>query len=281
MPNFTSLSDILNLATAGNDGRLYVGHKQTTIAGTLYSHVAGMMVDAWGYDGRTPRGATPSSVEAPTKDTLGAFEFTNASASHTKYLMSFASMMETDNHAGVLLYDRLLHMSGFSSTVTTAQTVGGTLTRNTGGEGNEIWLVVNTASGATPTTITASYTNQAGTSGRTTPAIAWPIDNYTHARAMVSLPLQGSDTGVRAVASVTLAGSTGTAGDFSVVVARPLAFAGASHLYFGGTVADSFLYGVKQPLALEDDSCLTVALLASTSTEQDFGFYIYTLEKAD
>ena len=60
----------------------------------------------------------------------------------------------------LVLYDRLLHIGGLNATTTAAQTVGGSLSRYTGGAGNQIWVEIYTQIGTTATTITANYTNQ-------------------------------------------------------------------------------------------------------------------------
>jgi len=285
MPQFASLSEMLNLATGGSvQQHLYVGHKQATIAGATYAQTYGGWLDAWTIDGRTPPGTTPGTVAAPTSATQGAIEYTNATSGYTKYLIEFNAFIESDAHGQMVLYDRLLHIGGLSSTVTTAQTVGGSITRNTGGVGNEIWLVNYGTGGATPQTITASYTNQAGTSGRTTLPIRWRASQASTGADLftVGLPLQAGDSGVQSVQSVTLSGSTGTAGNFGVVIARPLAIAQGSLYYVsGGRGQTSLIQNVHRPIALADDMCLSVAVSTVDSGEDDITFSLYTLEKAN
>ena len=169
----------------------------------------------------------------------------------------------------VILYDRLLHISGLSGTSTSAQTVGGTLTRNTTGEGNQIWVEIYGQIGATATTITASYTNTAGTSGRTTQAVAIGGTNNREVTRVIPLTLQAGDTGVQAVASVTLAATTGTAGDFGITIARPLAFANNENA--GSQFIRDFIAGMPDSDVIPADACLALAILsASTSAPQGF-----------
>jgi hypothetical protein len=122
--------------------------------------------------------------------------------------------------AGTLfIYDLLWGCSGFSGTSTTAQSVvsfSGMPTRNTTGAGAEIWVVDFTATGATASNITVQYTNQASVSGRNTVSTAM-IASMPAGR-MFQVPLQSGDTGVSSVQSVTLSASTGTAGNFGVLV---------------------------------------------------------------
>ena len=72
---------------------------------------------------------------------------------------------------------------------------------------------------ATALTVTVTYTNQAGTTGRTTGAVT--MANYTVDR-WVELPLQAGDSGIQKIETVVLGGTVATAGAFNVIVARPL-----------------------------------------------------------
>lgn len=86
--------------------------------------------------------------------------------------------------------------------------------------GLRLFLEITTnSSGATSTTVTVTYTNQAGTTGRTTGAIT--MATYTASR-WVELPLQAGDTGIQKIESVVVGGTIATAGVANVIVARPL-----------------------------------------------------------
>jgi len=284
MPTFTSISDILNLATNGTN-------RQQLVCGTVLiqknngasgSVSPPSLIDTFIWDGDPPNGTVPGTVAAPDRSTVGATQYRNATTGFTNYLTSFAVVADQSYCSEAILYDRLLHISGLSGTVTSAQTVGGTLTRNTGGEGNEIWLVMQSDVGSTPQTVTASYTNQAGTASRTTQAVAYrPVGTVGRADSGVMvLPLQDGDTGVRAVASVTLSGSTGTAGSFDCVVARPIVFSNAGGSKWN-VVPHSTLEGVDAPIALEDDMCLVIAYQTRGTLERVISYYLHILEKED
>lgn len=124
---------------------------------------------------------------------------------------------------GTLLFDRLSHTGGLSGTVTTAQTTNlptAALTRYTTGEGVRAAMQIYTTVGPTDFTTSCSYTNQAGTAGRTgqiSRALGTPGSG-----SLGIFTLQSGDTGVRSVESVTLSASTGTAGNFGVVLLKPL-----------------------------------------------------------
>lgn len=122
-----------------------------------------------------------------------------------------------------ILIDRLSHTGGLSGTVTTAQTTNlptaALPTRETGGEGVMAALQIYTILGNTDTAWTVSYTNQAGTAGRTGKGFfsSTPFVSGIH-----PIQLEGTDSGVRSVESVTLTSSTLTAGNFGIVLYKPL-----------------------------------------------------------
>lgn len=131
----------------------------------------------------------------------------------------------------LLLVDVEGYWPGISNNTTSAQTLTGTPSlRATNGAGLRLFWSQTAVAGATAQNIACSYTNQAGTAGRslaattamTTSAIVSHIshsgtasNNYTP-----FLPLGGGDSGVRNVASVTFsAANTGTG---ALVLARPI-----------------------------------------------------------
>jgi hypothetical protein len=266
MGAISDLSDLINRLTGGNNGNphapmVWIDSRIGSAAAT--ATVAGRWTSLWRYNTNGGgAGATPGAVEAPTKATVGAFPFRDASGGRTRKLAGFSAAGAQSGT--LLLYDRLLHIGGLSGTVTTAQTVGGTLTRNTGGVGNEIWVEIYGQIGTTGTTITASYTNQAGSSGATTPAAAIGGTGLREAERIIPLALADGDTGVRAVASTTLAATTGTAGSFGITIARPIAqiFVPAG----GYGMAADLVSDFPSLPELENGSCLNFAWFSVSTT---------------
>ena len=169
-----------------------------------------------------PTPTAPTTSVVPTNATTGAVPFSNSTSGT---LTCVGAQLGGNQHGVFYMYDRLVHSGGLSGTVTTAQTTNlptAALTRYTSGEGCQIALICHAAVGATATTVTASYTNQAGTAGRTT--VAYPIGGtgFNAVDRMLFLPLQVGDTGVRSVESVTIAATTGTAGNILVAIVKPL-----------------------------------------------------------
>jgi hypothetical protein len=253
MAAFADLSELVNRATGGNNGNpeCLFPWKDSRVAGAAaVSTVAGRLTSLWQYDGQPAGGSAPGAVAAPTRATAGAIGQANPGGGRQKWLTYACAL---SNQGGALqLYDRLLHISSLSGTVATAQTVGGALTRSTGGAGNEIWVEIYSQIGSSAVGVTASYTNQAGTSGRTTQATAIGSTGFREAQRVIKLPLQAGDTGVQAVASVTLAGTTGTAGDFGITIARPIALVPTPSISVAGQV--TALDGL--PVEIPTDACL-------------------------
>lgn len=280
MAAITSLSDLVNRMTGGNSGtpeNAFV-HKIPYVLSVLDTWAAGLLYSTWKYDGIPSAGVSPTTVAAPTKATTGALlGITNAGGGREKWLVQamLTSASPTDCPM-ILCYDRLIHIGGLSGTVATAQTVGGTLTRNTGGVGNVIFVEIYTAVGTTARTITASYTNSGGTSGRTTVATTFggtvgTIGN--DAQLMIPLPLQAGDLGVQSVESVTISVSTGTAGDFGVTIAKPI-FWGAA----GGQNVRDFTTGPGGMTVIPADACIAFAMMAGSTSEVPLVGMLCTVE---
>ncbi len=85
-----------------------------------------------------------------------------------------------------------------------------------------VHITGNTQIGTTATTVTTSYTNQAGTAGQASQATVFGGTAFREVNRAIILPLAQGDTGVRAVASVTVLATTGTAGNFGVTLYKPL-----------------------------------------------------------
>ena len=154
----------------------------------------------------------------------------------------------------LILVDRLADVSGFNATLTTAQTCNMTPNRWTTGAGVMAALQVYTVTGATLTTLTMSYTNQLGTAGKTSQAIATTAS--MPAGTIKLIPLADGDTGVRSVQTCTLAGTTATAGNFGITLYKPLAvFPTASMAPDGGTMYRQMMGAMQE---VSDDACLEI-----------------------
>ena len=208
--------------------------KEVRVSGAALttSSLGGKEMSLWQWEGTPSHGAVPPTTAAnPDNTTAGSLMQGDPAAGKQKWLASIDSPGPPAGGA-IALWDRLVHCSGFSGTVTTAQNLNGgspatvsrTYVDNQGNQhvGNRIFVEIYTAVGATGTTITASYTNQAGTAGQTTQAVTFGNTGFKEQCRWIELPLAAGDTGVQAVTSVTVLATTGTAGNFGVVVAHPI-----------------------------------------------------------
>lgn len=179
--------------------------------------------DLWEYEGNPSHGAAPSSFVNPTNTTPGALPITNAVTGNKRCFTAYGT---ATLEGMILVYDRLMQVGGLSGVVTTAQNLNGgsdaTITRYTNGVGNQIWLTVSTACGATATTATVNYKDGSGNALTTMP-IAFGGSTRTEAQKMFICSNQsGAANTVASASSVTLLASTLTAGAFNIVIAHPL-----------------------------------------------------------
>lgn len=221
MTALVDFSDFVSKVTGANVQHL-TPFKVPRVAGILPIVQAGYQDSLWLFEGQPGAGVTPTTVAIPDNTTQGAVPVNTPGGGRQAFLTSGAALT---NVAGQFrLYDRLLHIGGLSGTNTGAQTVGGVITRHTDGLGNKILAEIYTQIGATPTTITASYTNQAGVSGKSTIATTFGGTSYREIYRLIELPLAAGDTGVQSIQSVTVLASTGTAGNFGITMVHDACF---------------------------------------------------------
>jgi hypothetical protein len=272
MTAFADLNEVINRMTGGNSGtpeNLFIAIDNRIDSAAAAAPVAGKWTSLWRYNkSRGGSGAVPSSAAAPDNSTRGGLMQTDASGGREKWLLGQGCISNASG--AILVYDRLLHNGGLSGTLTTAQTVGGTITRNTGGAGNQIWAEIYTQIGTSATTITASYTNQDGVSGRTTKAVAIGGTGNREAERLLPLPLQDGDTGVQAVATATLAGSTITAGSFGITVMKPLGIGIISGVALG--FWRDYVAGLPGLPKIDTDACLSLAFFSNSTTAPQLMF---------
>ena len=176
---------------------------------------------------------TPGAGVAPTPGLAGAaltayggqIPFVNPVSGNSYLALFEGGMSALDGQ--LILYDRLWHNSGIGITTTTAQTVNSAAwpARDRDGAtdgvgvlvGLEVSSATNNVSAITNTTM--SYTNQAGTAGRTATIASFPA--AAAAGTFVVFQLQAGDTGVRSIQSLTL-GTSYISGTVHLVAFRQL-----------------------------------------------------------
>jgi hypothetical protein len=282
MAAITDLSDLINRQTGGNSGtpENIFFHKVPRVAGVAATApVSGRGCSLWTYDGMPAKGDVPTVGDIPTKSTNGAIPFTAAGGGRDKHLIG-ASI--TPLTAGVyLLYDRLFHEGGLSGISTAAQTIQGStptpaLTRNTGGAGNIAFYEIYTIIGTASTTLTMTYTNQAGTGSRTS-TINIGATGFREVTRMQRIPLAAGDSGIQAIEQIQLTATTGTAGNFGITIAQPLAWipVGAA-----GTMGwRDYTTGLPGIPVIDPNACLALMFIPSAATAPELFGSLATIEK--
>jgi len=138
---------------------------------------------------------------------------------------------------------------------------------STGDNVRAMCVVVGTAIGAASPVITVSYTNQAGTAGRTgyfaASANSQPIGSLITGAAIAAvlsgpeMIMQAGDTGIRSIDSYSVA--SGTTGNICFILYREL---GDVPLIAANTPAErDFLSGQPSLPIIDDDACLSQIVL--------------------
>ena len=164
------------------------------------------------------------ALSSSSAQVTGQIPFSNPASGNT-YLARFQG---SSTIAGTLLLcDRLWHNGGFTSTVTTAQTLTSPTwpardaNGATNGDGVLVGLELSTVVGAAAPTLTLGYTNQAGTASRTATNVIATSSSAT-AGGFYPFGLMSGDIGVRSVQSLTLSVSW-VSGTINLVAYRVLA----------------------------------------------------------
>lgn len=241
---------------------------------SIASQAAGTFVSLWRATGQPGQGAIPGAAAACDNTLVGAMNFTQQTAPASSY----GAYMEvaTGNAAmTVEIHDRLAHMGGLLGTSTAAQSVSLDLNSmlasnnmtNRIGDANysdvQWWLEWYTATGATAVTATVAVTYNDGTTGNLSGlslAATRPASFMASLNSLI--PAASSGKYIRAVNSVTLSATTGTAGSFGVTATRPRLTLGAPIANYKVTASWAEL-GLPE---IRNSSCLFPLVLTSTSS---------------
>jgi hypothetical protein len=201
----------------------------------------------------------------------------------TKHLLNAAAVtaVATGVPAQLMLVDMQCYYPGISVNSGTAQTLTGTPTlRYVNGVGVRAYFVITTTSGATAHNIALSYTNQAGTAGRTLPVTTSMTasaitPHIAHSGTAANnygpfLPLASGDTGVQSVQTLTFSAASG-AGVGALVLARPI----MSIPITTAAIASErdFVNQLPSFPRIPDGACLTWLYFAGAATAASTNFY--------
>ena len=254
-------------ALANNSSRIVID--KASIANTA----AGQYHSLWRATGQPGPGAIPTAAVNCSQSTTGCLTFsqqTNPAKSYLAYLEATSS-----NSAMTLeVHDRLMHMGGLNGALTTAQTVGldfnGVTADNMAeriGDANysdiQWWLEWYTDTGAGVATATVAVTYSDGTTGNLTGVSLAATRRASFMQSLNGLiPAAAAGKFIRAVNTVTLSASTGTAGNFGVTATRlrGTLFIPIANAKFGADWA-------SLPIStIPNSACPFIAVLASTTS---------------
>lgn len=268
LPDISALVNRQSGGTNGNPDNRF-SFKVPRIAGAAATApTAGLWHSMWRYEGMPAAGAIPTAAAIPDRTTQGALPFTAPGGSRQKFLL--ATGVAASVGGTYLLYDRLMHIGGLSGASTAAQTVQGTgptpaLTRNTGGNGNFAFYEIYDFVGSTAVTLTMTYTDADGNTGQTSTINFGGTGFRLQTRAQ-RIPMAAGDDGLRAVREIQLSATTGTAGNFGITIAQPLAIA------IGPYGWRDFTTGLPGIPEIHPDACLAVLFQPITATAPEVMF---------
>lgn len=280
---FNSTDDFVNEVTS--NGKFWRNDFNKITGAAAYT--AGRWYDMSPLNGTPVANAwtgTALNAQVPSESTgFGLYHGGNVS-SDTKHIINISAMsaVATAVPGVLMLVDMCLYYPGISMNSSSAQnlTNTNTLTRYTDGAGLRAYLVIQTTAGATAHNVAMSYTNQAGTSGRTLPVtVACTASaitpHITHAGTAANnygpfLPLASGDTGIRSVQSVTISAASG-AGTAALVLCRPLA---TIPITTASVAAERDLMNQLPSMPrVFDGACLTWLYFAGAATAASTNFF--------
>ena len=239
---------------------------------SIASQAAGNYVSLWRATGQPGQGAIPAAAAVCNNAQVGAIGFTQQTAPATSY-GAYLEMATSNSAMTVEIHDRLAHMGGLVGNLTGAQTVNLDLNSLSAdnlverkGDSNysdvQWWLEWYTATGSTAVTATVAVTYNDGTTG----TLSVPLAATRPASLMIALngymPAAAAGKFIRAVTSVTLSATTGTAGSFGVTATRPRMAIGCPIANFK-FVADWAALGLPE---IYNSSCLFPIVITNTSS---------------
>lgn len=232
-------------------GRNYPYLYDKTLA-TYNTQVANRYYSTWyhtGNPGNPGANAAGLSGAALTSPVTGQLPI--PPTSNNTYLHSITHRQPIAGAPGMaLLVDRLWHNSGITITSTAAQTINSVTfparddNGTTNGDGVLVGVEVSTATGAGTPGLSMSYTDQAGTAGKTANSIITGVAS-SNVGSFYLLGLAAGDTGVRSIQNFTLS-ATWTSGTIHLVAFRILAVLPVRGVGVGGNVFDYKSMGLQR-----------------------------------
>lgn len=212
-------------ALANNSSRIVIDKA------SIANAAAGQYHSLWRATGQPGQGAIPTAAANCNQSTTGCLTFSQQTAPAHSYL-AYLEAASSNSAMTLEVHDRLMHMGGLNGTLTTAQTVGMDFNGVTAdnmveriGDSNysdvQWWLEWYTDTGATVVTATVAVTYNDGSTGNLTAVSLAATRRASFMQSLNGLiPAAATGKFIRAVNTVTLSATTGTAGNFGVTATR-------------------------------------------------------------
>lgn len=233
---------------------------------SLSNAVAGRFYSLWRATGFPGPGATPTTQAICLNTTAGALPYLPFITPSTNYLawVDVATSLATST---LEIHDRLCHQGGLSGTVATAQTTNLPLNL-TGIPAERIgltdfsqlqwWLEWYTDTGAAAANATVNCTFDDDTTGN----VVIALSATSRASGLYQILPAAGKKGIKAVNSVTLSVTTGTAGAFGVTCTRYR----AGLFTVVANKAEIFDWAALALPDLHEQACLQLIQLCTTTT---------------
>ncbi len=254
----TGLDELIDAMANRSQG---VVVNKTALANTAI----GLTYSMWRASGIPGAGTIPTAFEVCSATTFGGLAVTPATSG--QLYMARAFMLTSLSLTDVQVHDRLVQMGGLSGTVLTAQTVGASLVSTTSNLDTRIgqsdfsdvqwWIEWYADTGTTARTFTAAVTYQDDTTDNI--AVAAAVSTRA-GRMMPIFPAVGKN--IKAVNSITLSGTTGTAGNFGVTATR-IRTGFSIAIGNAGLLADWAMLGLPRIMA---NSCLQLVVIPGSGS---------------
>lgn len=228
---FTSMQDYRDALDAGHViQRHYYGAGPSSTAAPAW-HSGWYIASLEPVTGGDPAGAsgTPGAGGTAYDQTPGGILFPSISGKE-KRLIGMSARHADNSALCVKLVDRLVAVGSISITSTGDKDVNSVaLPRYTSGEGVEVFFEIQTAGTTTiPVVSLASYTNQAGTSGRVgDSAVTFHSATAPKGGLQGPVPLRVGDYGVRSVEAINVATAGGGSCAINVLLVKTICMIGS------------------------------------------------------
>lgn len=241
---------------------------------SIANQLANTLCSLWRATGQPGQGAIPGTTPLiPTKATAGAIDFTNQTSPRTSYLL-WALLYSSNSGGSVELHDRIAHMGGLVLNITTSQTITGldlapgalnppSERLGSSDYSDAQWfLEVYSDGGATASNATINVTYDDGSTGNLN-VVA--VGGTLRAGRMIPLipliPTGSQGRKIRAINSVILSVSTGTAGNFGFTCTRQ-----RTGIPFGLAGTPSKITWQDGSAVIPNDSCLEFVINCATTS---------------